>query len=102
MACAHWAKFTAAVDQAIGQPTREALPYPPILKELEGLPHRKKILPADKAAVVAYMREFTGGKGPSESKGCPYNFTDYRQPAFWVVAAAVVGIGAMIYTRKSK
>lgn len=47
---------------------------------------------------MTYVKSF----GNKKSEGCVYDFTDYRQPAFWVAAAAVVGIGAMIYTRKSK
>lgn len=55
LACAHWAKFTKAVDGAIGKERREAKPYPPALTKLETMPTKKKILKADKQVVKEHI-----------------------------------------------
>jgi len=89
LACAHWAKFTAAVDEALTQPVREALPYPPILKALEELPHRKKELPNKREAIMEYMKSFDLSTA-DESESSPASFSGpVADPEDAEVAAAV-------------
>ena len=55
LACAHWAKFTSAVDAAVGKEKREAKPYPPALEKIKTMPTKKKLLKADKTEVKKHI-----------------------------------------------
>ena len=58
LATAHPAKFQDAVSSAIGRKP----PVPQRLKALEALPERCDTLPAETAAVKAYIEAFAGGR----------------------------------------
>jgi len=58
LACAHWGKFTQAVEEAIGKEELEKIQYPPLLQSLKILETRKTVLPATVEAVEKEMSKF--------------------------------------------
>ncbi|MDH4121118.1 MAG: threonine synthase [Deltaproteobacteria bacterium] len=60
MATAHPAKFGEAIQRAVGFPP----PVPPAIAQLDHLPARKHVMPANADAVEAFMRQTLAGKTP--------------------------------------
>lgn len=55
LACAHWAKFAAAVGRAVGEESAAKLELPEALANLRGKPTRVSPLPNDVAAVREFI-----------------------------------------------
>lgn len=60
LACAHWAKFVPAVEEAVGKEVVARAPFPEELQRLRALPMRKTVMPATVSAVDAHMRKTLG------------------------------------------
>lgn len=55
LACAHWAKFTDAVGNAIGKTELQKRQFPKALESLKSLPKRKKVMEANIDDVKAHI-----------------------------------------------
>lgn len=68
LACAHYGKFPAAIDAALGDKAA-SVPEEKALTDLLKVPHRKTILANSAAAVIEFIEETVGGpKKPAAKK----------------------------------
>jgi threonine synthase len=97
LACAHWAKFPAAVTKAIGEKAFNDMPYPAELTKVKTMQGRKKILPNDLSVVRAHIRKTVKkGKGGG---ACPFPHETLTSPYF-IGAVAVAAMAAFYLLRK--